>query len=62
MYKDYCLEFYFSDKTMDKVDKLVEMETNIWASIYRSLNRKKDIQYTKLTSPTLKVTKLDLIF
>lgn len=30
---------------MDKIEVLVDMETNIWACIYRSLNRKRDIVY-----------------
>ena len=30
---------------MEKVEILVGMETNIWACIYRSCNRKRDIQF-----------------
>lgn len=45
LYKDYCVEIYNSEKTMDTVEKLTEYETNIWACIYRSLNRRRDIKY-----------------
>jgi hypothetical protein len=44
-YKNYQYEFYISDKSMDKVPKFVENETNVWACIYRSLNRKRNIKY-----------------
>ena len=36
LYKNYLYMFYLSDKTIDKIEKLVAMETNIWACIYRS--------------------------
>lgn len=45
MFRDYCHRFYMSDKSIEKVEELVGMETNIWAWIYRSLNRKKDVKY-----------------
>ena len=31
LYKDYCLEIYHSEKTLDIIQKLTDMETNIWA-------------------------------
>ena len=45
LFKDECYDIYSSEKSLDKVGKLVGMETNIWAWIYRSLNRKKNIEY-----------------
>jgi len=45
LYKDYCIQLYNSEKTLDTIEKLTEMETNIWACIYRSLNRRRDIKY-----------------
>lgn len=45
LFKDECYDIYISDKSIDKIEKLVGMETNIWACIYRSLNRKKIIEY-----------------
>ena len=45
LFNDECYDIYISDKSIDKIEKLVGMETNIWACIYRSLNRKKIIEY-----------------
>jgi hypothetical protein len=45
LYKNYQYDFFISDRSKDQFDKLVEMETNIWACINRALNRKRDIEY-----------------
>ncbi|CAI2382289.1 unnamed protein product [Moneuplotes crassus] len=54
LYKDYCIEIYNSDKSLDTIEKLTDMETNIWACIYRSLNRRRDIEYVSTQDPELK--------
>ena len=48
LFKQYWIEFYDSEKTNDDVVKLISYETNIWAWIYRSLDRNKDIKYEKV--------------
>ena len=47
LFKNYWYDFYISDKSIDKVEALIGMETNIWACIYRSWNKKRDIAYVK---------------
>eukprot|EP00345_Euplotes_harpa_P008334 CAMPEP_0168336432 /NCGR_PEP_ID=MMETSP0213-20121227/11538_1 /TAXON_ID=151035 /ORGANISM="Euplotes harpa, Strain FSP1.4" /LENGTH=226 /DNA_ID=CAMNT_0008341623 /DNA_START=1572 /DNA_END=2252 /DNA_ORIENTATION=- len=47
LFKDYCYTFYQSDKSLDKIEKFIDQETNIWACIYRSCNKKRDIAYVK---------------
>lgn len=37
---------------MEKVQILVELETNIWACIYRGLNRKRNIEYQAVSQVT----------
>jgi hypothetical protein len=48
LFKNYLFSFYLSDKRMENIEKFIEMETNIWACIYRSLNRRRDIPYQEL--------------
>ena len=45
MYKEYCIQFYYSNKQLQDIENLVGHEANIWACIYRSLNKKKDVIY-----------------
>ena len=45
MYKEYCIQFYYSNKQFQDIENLVGYEANIWAWIYRSLNKKKDVIY-----------------
>ena len=45
LFKEYCINFINSDQVYEKIEVFVEMETNIWAWIYRGCNRKRDIEY-----------------
>ena len=45
LFKEYCYSFYISERPLMYLDSLTEHESNIWACIYRSLNRKKNIEY-----------------
>jgi hypothetical protein len=45
LFKNYCYEFYNSEKSIEDVEGLVSIETNIWACIYRALNQIKNIEY-----------------
>lgn len=49
LYTNYLKDFYNSERSMDQVEKLTEYETNIWACIYRSINRKRDIVFETLS-------------
>jgi energy-coupling factor transporter ATP-binding protein EcfA2 len=45
LYKEYLYDFYGSEKSISQLESLTAYESNIWAWIYRSLNRKKNIEY-----------------
>ena len=45
MYKEYCIQFYYSNKQFQDIENLIGYEANIWAWIYRSLNKKKEVIY-----------------
>ena len=48
-YKNFCKQIYNSpDKVFSYLEELTENETNIWASIYRGINRKKDIKFEEV--------------
>lgn len=57
LFKQYWVDFYGSEKTIQQVEKFVDLETNIWACIYRGINRKNDIAYEKINSG--KIAKMD---
>lgn len=37
LYKNYCFEFYMSEKSIEDIEGLASIESNIWACIYRAL-------------------------
>ncbi|CAI2370088.1 unnamed protein product [Moneuplotes crassus] len=39
LYKSYCYEFYKSEKSIEDIEGLASIESNIWACIYRALER-----------------------
>ncbi|CAI2377964.1 unnamed protein product [Moneuplotes crassus] len=39
LYRDYCYEFYKSEKTIEDIEGLASIESNIWACIYRAHDR-----------------------
>lgn len=53
IYKNYCYEFYVSDKSVGYIQGLASIEGNIWACIYRALeNVDLRRQSSTLDSPT----------
>ena len=49
LFKNYCAEFYYCPQkereSVEIKEALVNIETNIWAWIYRALNLTKNIEY-----------------
>lgn len=50
--KGYCYEFYRSEKSIEDIEGLASIESNIWACIYRALDRGQIVQGNTLESPS----------
>lgn len=43
---EHCIRFFnIKDPSEEQISKFTDMESNIWACIYRALNKKRDIAY-----------------
>jgi len=47
LYQNYCYEFYKSEKSIEDIEGLASIESNIWACIYRAFEK---IQFVKQDS------------
>jgi len=49
LYKNYCYEFYKSEKSIEDIEGLASIESNIWACIYRAYERNSQYKDLGLT-------------